>query len=105
MVSITSGVSLRYRPCYKNVLNMTMTTNAENLRQNKSRLSLIAEQRLAFTSSTHLIREVKNLSPNFKRISNNVLRYKQFSFRQADPFYRKTFICTTKSHVQITCSS
>ena len=48
---------------------MTTTTNAENLRQYKSRFSLIGEQILAFTWSTNLVREVKNLSTNFKRIA------------------------------------
>ena len=48
---------------------MTMTTNAENLGQYKSRFSLIVEQILAFTSSTNLVSEVKNLSSNFKRIA------------------------------------
>ena len=48
---------------------MTTTTHAENLRQYKSRFSLIVEQILPFASSTNLIREVKSLSPNFKRIA------------------------------------
>ena len=48
---------------------MTTTTNAENLRQFKSRFSLIVEQILAFPWSTNFIREVKILSPNFKRIT------------------------------------
>ena len=53
---------------------MTTTTNGENLKQYKSRLSLIVEQILAFPS-TNLVRKVKNLSPNFKQI-NDVLRYR-----------------------------
>ena len=48
---------------------MTTATNAENLRQYKSRFPLIVEQILAFTSSTDLVEEIKNLSPNFKRIA------------------------------------
>ena len=48
---------------------MTTTTNAENLRQYKNRFSLIVEQMLDFISSTSLVREVKNLSTNFKRIA------------------------------------
>ena len=47
---------------------MTTTTNAENRRQYKTRFSLIVEHILAFPSSTNLVRKVKNLSPNFKRI-------------------------------------
>ena len=35
---------------------MTTTTNAENLRQYKSRFSLIVEQILTFPSSTYLVR-------------------------------------------------
>ena len=48
---------------------MTATTNAENLRQYKIRFSLIAEQILAFASSPNMVREVKDLSPNFKQIA------------------------------------
>ena len=48
---------------------MTMTTNAENFRQCKSRLSLIGEQIVTFALTTNLVREVKNLSPNSKQIS------------------------------------
>ena len=49
---------------------MTTAKNAENLRQYKSRFSLIVEQILAFASrSSNLIREVESLSPNFKRIA------------------------------------
>ena len=48
---------------------MTTITNAINLRQYKSRFSLIEEQILAFASNTNLAGEVKNLSPNFKRIA------------------------------------
>ena len=47
---------------------MTTATNAENLRQYKSKFFLIVEQILAFAWSTNFIREVKNLSRNFKRI-------------------------------------
>ena len=62
MVSITSGVSSWYRPCYENII-------AENLRQYRSGFSLIVEQILAFPSSTYLVRKVKSLPPNFKRIA------------------------------------
>ena len=48
---------------------MTTATNAENLRQYKSRFPFIVEQILAFASSTNLVREVKNLALNFKRIA------------------------------------
>ena len=47
---------------------MITTTNTENFRQYKSGFSLIVEQVLVFTSNTNLVKEVKNLSPNFKRI-------------------------------------
>ena len=45
---------------------MTTSTNTENLRQYKSRFSLIVEEIQRFPSSTNLVREV---SPNFKRIA------------------------------------
>ena len=48
---------------------MIATTNAENLRQYKIRFSFIVEQILAdFDSSPNMVREVKNLSPDFKQI-------------------------------------
>ena len=70
MISIKSGVSLRYRPCYKNMLNYDNDSKCLKLATlYKSRFSLILELILAFGSSTDLIREVKNLSPIFKRIA------------------------------------
>ena len=45
---------------------MTVTTNAENLKQYKNRFSLIVEQELIFASSPDMVREMKNLSLNFK---------------------------------------
>ena len=50
---------------------MTEATNAENLRQYRfyDNLDLIVEQILAFASVSNMVREVKNLSPNFKKIA------------------------------------
>ena len=48
---------------------MTTTRNAENLRQYKSRFYSIVEQTLTFASGTNLVSEVKNFSPDFKRIA------------------------------------
>ena len=39
------------------------------------RFSSIVEQILAFASSSNLVREVTNLSPNFKQLPDDVLRY------------------------------
>ena len=47
---------------------MTTTTNAETLQQYKSSF-FIVKQMLAFASGANLVREVTNLSPNFKRIA------------------------------------
>ena len=65
---------------------MTTKTNVENLRQYKSRFSLIEEQILAFASSIILVREVKtacaqlieltfsyNLTRNFTPFPRNFL--------------------------------
>ena len=46
---------------------MTATKNAKNLQQYKIRFYLIIEQILAFSSGPNMVREVKNLSPNFKQ--------------------------------------
>ena len=46
---------------------MTATINAKNFWQYKIRLSLIAEQILAFDSHPNIVR-VKNLSPNFEQV-------------------------------------
>ena len=75
MVSVTSRVSLWYRPNYKNMLNYD-NDNTEKLRQYKTRFSLIVEQILVSPSSTNLVRKVENLSPNFKWIQGDVLRYR-----------------------------
>ena len=48
---------------------MTTKRNAENLQYKINRFSLIEEQTLTFLSNTNLVRKVKNLSPNFKRIA------------------------------------
>ena len=46
---------------------MTATTNAENFRKYKSRLSFIVEQILAFASSHSMVREVEHMFLNFKK--------------------------------------
>ena len=49
---------------------MTTTKNPKNLRQYyKGIISLIVKQILAFDSSTNIVREVKKVSSNFKRIA------------------------------------
>ena len=48
---------------------MTMTANTENVKQYKRRFSLIAEEILDFAFITKLVREAKNMPPNFKRIA------------------------------------
>ena len=67
---------------------MTATTNTNNLRLHKTRISLIVKQILAFVSSSNLAREVENKSPNFKQIALRCLNYQIFSFGEIDPFYR-----------------
>lgn len=47
---------------------MTAISNAKNLRQYKSRLSVIAEEILPFMLSTDLVGEVKSEFPNLKQI-------------------------------------
>ena len=47
---------------------MTATTSGKNLRQYKSKFPLAVEQILAFASNTNMVREVKNLPSNFKKI-------------------------------------
>ena len=65
MVSITSGASMWYKPCYTNMLNYDNDYKCQKLKC-KSRFSLIVEQILAFSLSTNLGRKDLNLSPNFK---------------------------------------
>ena len=48
---------------------MTATTNVENLLQYEIRFSLTAEQIKDFASRPNMLREVRNLPPNFKRIA------------------------------------
>lgn len=58
------------------MLNYDSDSKCQKFRQYKSRLSMIAEQILAFPSSANLVRKVKNLSPDFKRFAYDVLRYR-----------------------------
>ena len=51
------------------MLNYDNDDSTENLRQYKSRFSLIVEQILAFSSSTYLVKKVDSFPPNFKRIA------------------------------------
>ena len=48
---------------------MTATLTGENLGQFKNNFSLILEQILAFASRHNMVREVKDLSPDFKQIA------------------------------------
>ena len=61
LVSITSGVSLWQRSCYKNMSNYGNDNKYRNLRQCKSRFSFILEQILAPALSSKL-EELKFLS-------------------------------------------
>ena len=78
---------------------MTATTNAKKSRQNKMCFSLIVEKVLAFASRPNMVREVKNLSPNLKRILwlcftlLNVLICKLRSFLSLDckQFHQKVY--------------
>ena len=54
---------------------MTATTNTENLQQGEVRFSFFIEQILTFASRPKMVREVKNLSPNFKQMRDNGSRY------------------------------
>ena len=48
---------------------MTAITNVKNLRQYKGIFSVIVVQILAFAWSPNMVREIKNLSSNFKQIA------------------------------------
>ena len=54
---------------------MIETTNTENLQQGEVRFSFIVEQIPTFASRPKIVREVKNLSPNFKQMRDNGSRY------------------------------
>ena len=54
---------------------MTAITNTDNLGQYKSRISFILEQKLAFTSSSNLVREVKNSLQIPRKLRDDVLSY------------------------------
>ena len=66
---------------------MIETTNTENLQQGEVRFSFIVEQIPTFASRPKMVREVKNLSPNFKQMRDNGSRYWIFSFGYLDSFY------------------
>ena len=54
---------------------MATTANAEILQKYKSKFSLIEKNVLVLASSTNLVREVKNFSPDFDELHSDVLRY------------------------------
>ena len=56
---------------------------------------------LTFTSTTNLVRQVKTGYEISNELHEYVLRYRKLTFRQVDPFYRKTLISSTKKYVQI----
>ena len=73
MISITISITIDfyYNQCFfydidfvKLYYIMTTITNLANFRQYTSRLSLLKEQILEFSSSISLIRELENLSRN-----------------------------------------
>ena len=53
---------------------MTAITNAENLYQDKGLFSLIEEHILASVSIPNIVKEAKNLFPNFKQIMKRSLK-------------------------------
>ena len=53
----------------RNMLNYDNDNKYQHLQQYEIRFSLIVEKILALSSSTYLVRKVKNLPPNFKRIA------------------------------------
>ena len=55
---------------------MEAATNAGNIRQYKSRFSLIVEPVMGVALSINLLREVKNLSLRSCKLYNNVSRYR-----------------------------
>ena len=96
MGSITIGVYLWYITCYQIcdtklviMLNYDNDIKFQKRKKYKSRFSLIVEQIMVFVSSANLLREVWNVSPNFKWIADDVLSHRYFSFQEVDPFYCK----------------
>ena len=80
-----------------------MTKSAENLQQYNIRFSLIVEQILALASSTNLVREFKNMSPNSIRIAKRCFTLYITLIRIDRSFYRKTLISSGKNDAQIAC--
>ena len=55
---------------------MKMTTNSENLRQYKSKFSLILEQILTFPSSTNFLEKLRLCLQTSNKLHNDALRYR-----------------------------
>ena len=58
-----SGLSLRYMPCYNNMLNRDNDKKYRKLTTNKKQIFFDCR------ADTNLVGEVKSLPPNFKRIT------------------------------------
>ena len=78
IISITSGVSSWDRSCicWQILICQIMTaiTNAENLRQYQSRFFWSQNRYRLFSSCTNLVREVKIISSNLKRVVIRTVR-------------------------------
>ena len=85
-------------------------TNAEKLRQYKSKFSLVVWQILAFAWSPNIVREVKNLSSNFKQIAwqcsellNALIRIVRSILSLNCKQFHQTFYSNILCIVDITC--
>ena len=67
-IFFTSSVSFSDRPCY---WNLVIYDNADKWqkKQCKIRFYLVVDQIPALASNPNMVREVKNLSPNFKQVA------------------------------------
>ena len=70
---------------------MTAIANAKNLRQYKSRFSLIVEQILAFVSSTNFVKELENMSFSFKQNTRQCFVLLNILIRRGRAFLPLTF--------------
>ena len=103
MFSVTSGVSLWYRSCFKKILifenrweQMLKTHN--NIRVDFLWLRCRYCLSLRALTSLEKFRICLQISNEFHR---DVIRYKYYSWGFVDPFYCRTLISSVKNHIQI----
>ena len=104
MVSITSGVSLRYRPCCKINVKLWQRQQMRKTYNIKVDFLWLWSRYWLSLGALNWLEKLRIYLQISNELHNNILRYRQFSVEQIDPFYFKTLISSSKNNVDIACA-